>query len=223
MSTRLAQALALRRATVRSVRWPPALAAVALVTVLTTWKPEAFDDRGSATVVLRAIAVLLAVGAVFVMDDSAEISVAAAPTPLWWRRMLRYAVAACFVVPTWVAAVSYAHAQQAQVPWLRLTLELAALVTLGFAVASAAARWWAAIEPGMTAALALLGFTFIAAHLPARLALFTDPGTGIWQLSTLRWAGLLITASLVLAASSRDPGRRRTVTAERAGVILAQR
>lgn len=211
MSIRLAQALAIRRATVRSVRWPPALAAVLLVAALMTWRHASFDDLGSALVGLRGIALILAVGAMFVLDDAAERSVAAAPTPLWWRRLLRLSVPALFVLPVWAATLSYAHAQRSDLPWLRLTLEMFALLALGLAVGSAAVRWWAAIEPGMTAALTLLGFTFIASHLPPRFALFTGPDTASWNWSTLRWWSLLAAGVAMLGLTMRDPARRGRV------------
>lgn len=215
MSVRAAQVVALRRATVRSVRWAPALAAVLVVTGLATGRDEAFDTLGSALLMVRIVAVLLALGAVFVLDDAAAVSVAASPTPLWWRRMLRYGVAAVFVLPAWAAVLAYAQSQQPQLPWLRLTLELTVHVTFGLAVAGAAARWLDAIDPGMTAALAVLGFTFIGAHLPPRFALFTVPDSPPWQPSTLRWAGVLMTAIAVLVATTRDPARARPVIPRR--------
>jgi len=215
MNVRADQVVALRRATIRSVRWPPALAAALVVTGLATWQDEAFDALGSALLMVRAIAVLLALGAVFVLDDAAAVSVAASPTPLWWRRMLRCGVAIVFVLPAWAAVLAYAHWQQPELPWLRLTLELAVLVTFGLAVGGAATRWLDASDTGMTAALAVLGFTFIGAHLPLRFALFAAPRSPPWQASTLRWAGVLIAAVAVIVATTRDPARARPTARSR--------
>jgi len=209
MSIRADQVVALRRATVRSVRWPPALAAVLVVTGLATWQDEAFDAPGSALFMGRMVAVLLALGAVFVLDDAAAVSVAASPTPLWWRRMVRYGVAALFVVPAWAGFLAYALSRQRELPWLRMTLELTVLVTFGLAVAGAAARWWDANDPGMTAALTVLGLAFVVAYLPPRFAFFTAPGSPAWQPSAFRWIGLLLAGLAVLVASSRDPARTR--------------
>ncbi len=205
MSTRAAQLVALRHATVHSVRWPPALAAALIVGALASWRRESLDDLGSAMTVLRMVAVVLAVGAVFVLDDDAAVSVASAPTPLWWRRLLRYGVAAVFVLPVWIAVAAYTRAQQPELPWLRHSLELAALVAVGLAVASAVDRWSGATEPGMAAALSVLGCTLVAAYLPPRVALFVQPESAHWQASTLRWVALLIMGLAVLVATTRDP------------------
>jgi fluoroquinolone transport system permease protein len=209
MSTRTAQVVQLRRATVRSVRWPPALVAVLVVAALVTWRNGGLDAVGSALPIVRGVAVLLAVGAVFVLDDAAAVSVASVPAPLWWRRMLRYGVAAVFVLPAWVVVLVYAHSRQPDLPGLRLTLELAVLMTFGLAFAGAAARWFDATDPGMTAAIGVLGFTFIAANLPMRFALFASLGSRAWGPSTLRWAGMFLAVLAVLVASSRDPARAR--------------
>ncbi len=174
MSLRADQAVVLRRATIRSVRWSPALAAVLVVTAA-AWQDERFDALGSALLMTRLSAILLVLGAVFVLDDAAAVTVAASPTPLWWRQMLRYGVAAVFVLPAWAVMLAYAYSQQPGLPWLRLTLELTVLVTFGFAIGDAALRWLDVNEPGMTAALAVLGFTFIGLHLPMRIALLPRP------------------------------------------------
>jgi hypothetical protein len=44
------------------VRWPPALAAVLVVAGLAAWQDERFDALGSALVMTRLSAVLLALG-----------------------------------------------------------------------------------------------------------------------------------------------------------------
>lgn len=210
MNIRRAQLVALRRATLHSVRWPPALAAALIVTALSIWRRAVFDDLGSALLALRTTAVLLALGAAFVLDDDAAVSIAAAPTPLWWRRMLRYAVAAIFVVPVWTGVVAYATFQQPGLPWLRLSLELTVLVALGLTCGSVAARGWDMTDPGMAAALCVLGGAFVAAHLPPWVGLFLQPDSAHWQASTLRWLALLIVCLAVLVATTRDPAHRRT-------------
>lgn len=207
MTIRAVQAMALRRATVRSVRWPPALAAVLLVAGLAIWQDEAFGSHGSALLMARTVAVVLALGAVFVLDDAAAVSVAPSPSPLWWRRMLRYGVAVLFVVPAWAGLLGYALSRQPELPWPRMTLELTALVIFGLAVAAASVRWFDATDPGMTASLGVLGLVFVIAHLPPRLALFAAPSSAAWQPSSLRWAALLLVALAVLTVASRDPAK----------------
>lgn len=176
---------------------------------LVTWKRSAFDNPGSALGMVRLVAVVLAAGAVFVLDDAAAATVAASPTPLWWRRMLRYVVAAVFVLPAWVAVLAYAHTHQPELPWPRVTLELTVLATFGFAVGGTAIRWLDAGDPGTAAALSVLGFTFIGAELPQRLALFDVPDLQPWPPSTLRWVTVLVAAVVVLVVTTRDPARAR--------------
>lgn len=209
MIVRAAQAIALRRATVHGVRWPPVCLAAVAVGGVVAWKENAFAELGTATFMVRMAAVLLALGAVFVLDDAAALTVAASPTPLWWRRMLRYTVAAAFVLPTWVAVLSYAVSRQPDLPWPRLTLELAVLVAFGLAVAAASARWSDATDPGMSAALGVLGFTFVIAHLPPRFAFFAAPGSAAKESSTLRWSVAFVVVLTVLVAASSDPARVR--------------
>lgn len=202
---RTRQAAALRGATFRSVRWPPALAAVGLAAVLLSRWDGAFETPGSALFAVRTVVVLLALGTMFILDDDAAGTVAAGPTPLWWRRALRYGVAAAVVLPAWVGVLSYAHARRPELPVARLTLELSALVAVGLAVAAGATRWRHVPDPGIAAALAVLGLTVCVAHLPDVFALFTAPGSASWQWSTIRWVVVLVGAVMVLAAATRDP------------------
>lgn len=207
MSVRADQAVALRRATVRSVRWPPALVAVLLVAGLTAWQHEQLAAPSSALVVVRLAAVLLALGAAFVIEDDTAITVASSPTPLWWRRTLRCAVAAALVLPGWTGVLVYAHGRQPALPWLRLSLELAVLVIVGLAVAGVVSLRLDVLDSGTTAALAVLGFALTVACLPARVALFTTPGSTSWEPSTFRWTVALATALIVLTLTTRDPAR----------------
>lgn len=207
MSIRTHQAVALRRATVRSVRWPPALVAVIFVAGLIAWKRDALDSPDSGLLLLRIAASLLALGAVFVLEDDAAVSVASSPTPLWWRRALRCGVAAAFVVPAWVGVLGYAHARRPTLPWERLSLELAVLITVGLAVAGVVSRRLDVLDSGMTAALTVLGFAMACAYLPPPFALFTSPASPSWEPSTMRWVGALIAAVAVLAVTTRDPAR----------------
>lgn len=205
VNVRTRQVTALRRPTVRSVWWPPALVAALLAPVLLVWRDDAMDEAGSALVLVRMIAVLLAIGAVFVLDDDAAVTVAASPTPLSWRRALRYGAAAVLLLPAWAGVLVYAQARQPELPAMRLTLELATLALLGLAFAAAATRWWGVSDPGMGAALVVLGVSLAGALAPSPLALFTSPGAEAWQPSTIRWTSLLLGAVSLLAVATRDP------------------
>ena len=208
MNLRWAQAVALRGATAHSVRWQPLVGSCLVVGALMAWQDAALDRPGRAQAVLRCAAILLAAGVVGVTDDAAAVSVAASPTPLWWRRLLRYAVAAAFALPTWVAVVGRGVERRPGLAWPRLTLELAALVVLGLAAAAVAARRSDAADPGLAGAVSVLGFAMLVVYLPPRLALFTSPDAAGWQPSTLRWTVTLLAASAVLLAATRDPAAR---------------
>jgi len=207
MSIRIAQAVALRRTTFRSVYWPPALVALVVAGAVVIGQHETFNAVGSAMVTLRVTAVLLALGAVFALDDAAAVTVASVPTPLWWRRMLRYAVVAVFVLPMWTVVLAYAQSRHPDLPWPRLTLEFAVLVTLGLAVAGAAARWFDVTDPGMSAALTVLGFTLVTANLPPRFAFYATPESAQWAPSVLRWSLVLVVVLTVLMSTAGDPAR----------------
>ncbi|MDP9239062.1 MAG: hypothetical protein M3O55_00235, partial [Actinomycetota bacterium] len=56
--------------------------------------------------------------------------------------------------------------------------------------------------------LAVLGGALAIAQLPPRYALFVSPGSPHWGSSTLGWAALLLVATAVLGAATRDPATR---------------
>jgi hypothetical protein len=59
------------------------------------------------------------------------------------------------------------------------------------------------------AAPALLALTSAAFLLPARVALYAEPGSAAWDDAHRRWALLLGLALAAFAAASRDPAHRR--------------
>ena len=90
-----------------------------------------------------------------------------------------------------------------------LTVECAAIMAVGLAVASAIARWSNAREAGLAAGSAILGAAVFAALLPGRWAMFATPGGDAWRDAHLRWAAVLALASAVLFLTLRDPAQRK--------------
>ncbi|MBW3652254.1 MAG: ABC transporter [Actinobacteria bacterium] len=210
---RARQARLLARPTARLASWS-ALPAAAVVAI------AMLELDGPRVVELRLAAVALCIGAAFVLDDPAAQSLAASPTPLLFRRLLRIAlllplVGALWAVVLWRAGETLATA---------LTLELATMLVVTLAVAALAAPLVADCRGGLAAAPALL--VLLAAALlvlPARWTLFAaGPGDPGWEASHIRWALLLATAAAAFLIASRDPaaslarsGLRRFASARR--------
>ena len=72
----------------RAVRWQPIVAGAALAGAL-----GRFASHADATM----LALLMALGASFVLDDPAAVTLASSPSTLWWRRR----VCLAFVLRSW--------------------------------------------------------------------------------------------------------------------------
>lgn len=198
--SRARQARLLARPTARLASWRalPAAGAVAAAIVQ-------FD--GPHVIELRLAAIALCVAAAFMLDDPAAQSLAASPTPLLFRRLLRIAlllplIAGLWAIVLWRAGEKFTTA---------LTLELLTMLVVTLAAAAIAAPLVPDGRGGLAAAPALL--TLLAAALlvlPAGWTLFAhDPADPAWQSSHTRWALVLVTAVATLLAASRDPANPR--------------
>jgi fluoroquinolone transport system permease protein len=94
-------------------------------------------------------------------------------------------------------------------PVAALTLEAAALLAVTMALAAAGSRLAPERRGGVVAAPALLALTSAAFLLPARVALYAQPGSATWNGAHRRWALLLGLGLATFAAASRDPAHRR--------------
>lgn len=199
--TRARQARLLARPTARLASWRalPAAGAVALAML---------QLGGPPVIELRMSAVALCIGAAFVLDDPAAQSLAASPTPLLFRRLLRTAlllplVAGLWAIVLWCAGESFTTA---------LTLELLTMLVVTLAAAALAAPLVPDGRGGLAAAPVLLIVLAAALlMLPPAWTLFAlDPADPAWQASHLRWTLLLAAAAAIFLAASRDPANPRT-------------
>lgn len=204
---RLRQVPALVRPLACAVRWQPLVGAAALAAVLLVLKADDLGEQGTAVLVLRAVAALLAVGAAFLLDDGATDTLAASPSTLAWRRGHRLVMLVALAGVAWLLAVLAVRSQGADPPIAGLTLELAALLGLAIAVAAGITRWAHTAEPGPMAAPFVFGAILSATRLPERWAVVVGPGPA-WEPAHQRWALLLAVSLVLLIACNRDPAHR---------------
>src|SRR6266568_3143317 len=109
------------------------------------------------------------------------------------RRALRVALLLPATAAWWAAAVWRVRAVHPGVPLpvAALTLEVGALLTITIALAAAGSRLAPERRGGVMAAPALLAVTGAAVLLPARVALYAQPGSPGWAAAHQRWAMLL--------------------------------
>ena len=186
--------------------WQPVVVGWLLAAAVLAWKADEVHDAAGRAVLLRIVAVLLAVGAVNLVDDSAANLLAPVPVPLAWRSGFRFGLAAATVAGPWAAALWWVKPGR---PAAMLTLECAAITAVGLAVASGLARWWSSREAGLAAAPAVLGAAVFVTLLPPRWSMFAAPGDDAWRDAHLRWAAVLALASAVSFVTVRDPAQRK--------------
>jgi fluoroquinolone transport system permease protein len=206
--TREVQLRALAPALLRTVRWHP-VAGSAVASALLLW--SRWSDLAvpaNALWLLRTVAVLLAVGVAFALDDPTRPTLAAVPTPLWWRVALRLLCVGLPAALVWLVAVVTAEWQvDGTVAQWALTLEALTLAAVALALAGGLARWRGSSDPGTVVAPTMLGLGLLVPQLPGRFALSVGPRPD-WAAAHIRWSALLGVAVLVLALSLRDPAAR---------------
>ena len=199
--SRARHAWLLARPTVRLASWRalPAAGALAVAMVHFLSAPPVIE--------LRLAAIMLCVAAAFVLDDPAAHTLAASPTPLLFRRLLRTTLLLPLIAALWMIVLwsTGEHVMTA------LTLELVTMLVVTLAAATVATPRIPDGRGGVAAAPALLIIlTAALLLLPASRTLFArDPADPAWQASHLRWALLLAIAVATFLATSRDPADRR--------------
>jgi hypothetical protein len=208
IGTRSRQLHALAPALVRAVRWQPVLAAGLCSVAVLWWQDDRTAGVGDAVWLLRVVALLLAVALAFGLDDRSRVTLAAVPTPQWWRGGMRLLVVGLPAALVWGGALAWVeHRSDGAVPGGALTLEMAALAAVALAVAGGLARWRDQPEPGLLVGPILLGAGLLIPQLPHQVALAVPPGPD-WASAHVRWSVLLAVMAAVLAASWRDPAAR---------------
>ena len=191
---------------VRSLRLAPFVSAVVAVAAFLAIRG---GDTQGVIADLRVVGLLLALGSGYVLDDGAAVTLQASPYGLARRLWLRIACAAVVVVPLWTAVLArYLPSAPAGDRWalgLGLTVELAAALTVMWAVAVWGRRHGFE-HPGIITTPALVASLLLAASIPQAPMLV---GFGAdWTPAHLRWSGVLVGATCVLVAGTRDPAAR---------------
>lgn len=142
----------------------------------------------------------LALGCAFLLDDPAWVTVSSSPTPLWWRRVIRMAVALPVAGVLWLASVLVAGLPRAE--WWPSGLEVAAMTGVTVAAAAVAARRSGDGRGGATAGPVLLAMVLCSLVLPPAWAVYPVVANQ-W-----RWVLLVGLALLAVLGASRDLAAR---------------
>jgi hypothetical protein len=199
---------------VRSLRLAPLVTGAATVAAFLAARHGDPHD----VIDLRVVALLLALGSGYVLDDGAAATLQASPYSLARRLWLRIGCAAVVVTPLWTAALAYllpsAPATDRWALGLGLTVELAAALTVSWAVATWARRQ-GFDHPGIITTPALLASLIVTASIP-QAPMLVGYGTQ-WTSAHLRWSGILLGATCALLAGIRDPAARSPIQISRWG------
>jgi len=212
------QMLLLVRPTARTIQWA-ALLGGAGAAQLVLWAGADELSRGGPIPLmpLRLAAVLLCLGAAFILDDDAGATVEPAVASLAVRRGLRLLVAAPTLGMAWGAALwtasrlatSTREVAPRSLPAAALTLEIGALLAVTLAAGAVATRSLGHGKGGIAAGPTLLAFVLAMASIGRYWELFpNDAGAPGWTAAHVRWALILAAATVVLAGFSLDPARR---------------
>jgi fluoroquinolone transport system permease protein len=199
--------------TARAVGWAAPLAGFALSLGLLALavRPGLELPAGRLVLWLRLAMTVGALGCAFLLDDPSEPTTEGVAGSLLLRRTLRVALLLPATAAWWVGVVWRVRAVHPGLPLpvAALTLEAAALLAVTVALAAAGSRLAPERRGGVVAAPALLALTSAGFLLPARVALYAQPGSAAWDGAHRRWALLLGLALVAFSAASRDPAHRR--------------
>jgi hypothetical protein len=220
---RVRQALLLLGPTARTIRWPAVVAgAAAAQLALWTGRGELSSAEGISLTPLRIAAVVLCLGAGFIIDDEAGATVEPVVVSLAVRRGLRLLLAVPVLALGWaatlgVASMLAAWGPRAEPPVLHslpvagLTLEAAALLLVALAGGAAAVRWVGHARAGVAAGPVLLGFVMAMLSIERWWPLFASASEHDWMVAHVRWAGILAASAILFAWLALDPARRSKV------------
>ncbi|MFK4099970.1 ABC transporter [Streptomyces sp. NPDC019531] len=200
-------------AVARTVPWR-AVGAGAVVGLLVVGLPRLLSgppDAWLGLTLLRAAALVFALGLTFLLDDPARHVTTPVPTRRWVRTGLRVALVSPVAALWWTAALALLP-RQARPPFGAVTLEAAATAVLALAAAALTVRFTDEPEPGPSVAAALLTLAvLVPLFLPARWDLFAAVGSPGWEAAHVRWAVVLGCAVLIWGLCAPEPVRRRTI------------
>jgi hypothetical protein len=193
---------------VRTRAYVPAAASIGVLIGAVVFA-EAGDPRVPNFIeLMRNGAMILGMGAGFALDDEAAETLSAVPFSLIRRRLVRALMTLATIVPWWIALVGYARLRGGRVPVGDLSIELAAYVGLGFALASGFIKLGRS-RPGDVVAVSLLLFRGVTQAIPPRWGLWGGlPGSEVWSQGHRRGAAVALAALLLAAMMSHDPAKR---------------
>lgn len=211
---RMGQVFALVRPTVHAMGWgPPLWATAPALAYVAAEAPGSFVDYR--VQVLRIGALLLCMGAAFILDDATEDTIGYVSTPLVVRRVLRVLL----VLPTftlgWTALVhlagDVAKRDGGPLPVGDLTLEVATLLLIAMVAACLGARFTSDRLGGVVAAPVLLACAGVAMFLPPdRRPLLGSVSDPRWDHVHDLWGWALLGTGLVFLVVNRGGARRLT-------------
>jgi hypothetical protein len=188
-------------AVARSIRWLP-LGTASLLSVLIVLVRSGEPAAGP----MEAVAILLAGGTGFILDDPAAEILAASPTPLSGRRSLRFLLVVPPLTLLWGFLLWWQGSEGIE-ETLGLGLLFGGLVGLSLAAAGVAGRTsWLPSRGGLAAPPTILVLVFLSDAIPRqwRPLPFGDVPGG-WTQIYIRWAAAAAVGALALMMSSRDP------------------
>ncbi len=201
-------------ASARTMPWIPIAAVAAVSTLLVGLR----HGQSPATA-LQAVAIILTSVVGFAFDDPAAEFLAASPSPLLRRRLLRLLPVGPPVVLLWIVLVRWRGTEGAE-ETLALMLLFVGLFGLSVGVAGVAARRSHGTSAGIAVPPAIFALLIVSSAIPARwrpLPLGDVPGG--WAPIYVRWAAAAVLGTIVFLVSSRDPAARRL---NRGGTAIAR-
>lgn len=203
----------LLRAYPRLLRWQPALGAAVAAVALLVWKYDEVESVAAAVWMMRISGLIMAVGAVFLLDDASANITDSGPTRRRLRSGLRLMLMSAVVmigcmplVVVIVARVSLGS------DWWGVLLEIAVLTTVGAAFSLTMQRWRGLAEPGQFAGVAVIGTMVAANMLSARWPMLVTPGPD-WDEAHQRWGVPLLMAGVLVVWQLRDSAARSWTSA----------
>lgn len=191
------------QAVARSIPWIPVAAAALVSTLVIAWQ-----HGRTAAVPLQVVAILLASAAGFALDDPAAEILAASPTPLASRRLLRLLLVVPLIVVIWGLLLWWQGTDGAEETWA-LILLFAGLLGLSLGGAGIAGRHSPRGTGGIAVPPVIFVLLILSSAIPREwrpLPLGDVPGG--WEQIYIRWGAAAILGAAAFRASSRDPAAR---------------
>jgi hypothetical protein len=190
------------------VWWAPAIA-LGLSVIVVAVRPD-----GGFTIPAQMTAILMAISVGFALDDPSYEVVAPSPSSLLRRRGWRVLVLVPPTAVTWMTLIYWLGPGDSDETWA-LAAMFAGLLALSLGVAGITGRRSGGRGGPMVAPIILL-VLILSSALPEKwrpMPMGDVPGG--WTAIYIRWWSVVVVGVLLLLMSSRDPARRRVLSASR--------